>query len=378
MTKALENRKVLLLLGARQVGKTTLLSHILSSRRGAMLNMDIEVDRARLLAASHLEPAQAIKTLGGKEVLIIDEAQRVPEIGRICKGWYDARVSTKIILLGSSSATLLDAAAADLTGRNEKVWLTPLLWQEILGQQKWFSGDFSAADLHQHFPEQIKGLLLDRMVFGSYPEAYLASDPASYLTNLSNDYLLKDIFMASLVRSPEDVKRLLLELAIHIGQSVSVLQLATRLHLSRQTVERYLALLEGIFVVFGVPAYSTDPIKEVSKSTKYYFWDTGVKNALQREWVVSPARSDINSLWENWVLAEIIKQSRTDNRQEDIFFWESRNQSVVNLVVKKGTQLHAFDIRFDPQDYNPSRSFKNMYNLSPALIHPENFLEYIL
>lgn len=378
VAKTLENRKVLLLLGARQVGKTTLLSHIFPDRRRAMLNMDIEIDRARFLAVSHLEPAQAIKMLGGEEVLVIDEAQRVPEIGLICKGWYDARVATKMILLGSSSATLLDAAAADLTGRNEKLWLTPLLWQEILGQQKWFSEDFSAADLHQHFPQQIKGLLLDRLVFGSYPEAYLTSDPASYLTNLSSDYLLKDIFTASLVRSPEDVKRLLLELAVNIGQTVSILQLATRLHLSRQTVERYLTLLEGIFVIFGVPAYATDPIKEVNKSTKYYFWDTGVKNAFQREWVVSPARSDINSLWENWVVAEIFKQSRTYNRQEDIFYWESRNHSMVNLIVKKGAQLHPFDIRFDPQGYHPSRSFKNMYNVSPALIQPENFLEYIL
>ena len=376
--ESLLNPKVLFLLGARQVGKTTVTNHILREVPGELLNMDIDVDRARLLSAAKLSPEEAVRSLGGGRALVIDEAQRVPDIGRICKGWYDAGVPTKIILLGSASATLLDMAAAELAGRNEKLWLTPLLFAEVLGAQSWFNTAREASELHRDFPDQIRSLLLNRLVFGSYPEAYLTTSPEQYLSNLSGDYLLKDIFTASLVRSPEDVRRLLLELAGEIGHTVSVAQLATRLAISRPTVQRYLDLLEGIFVVFGLPAYATDPAKEVTKSRKYYFWDTGVKNALQREWVVSTNRSDIKELWENWVIAEIMKQSRTWRRQEDLFFWRSRNDSTVDLVVKQGSVLHPFNIRFDENAAGHSRSFARMYGVETKTIHPGNVLETLL
>lgn len=374
----LGNHKVLFLLGARQVGKTTLIERVAASGRGELLNMDIAVDHARLLAAAKLAPHDAVRSLGASKVLVIDEAQRVRDIGRICKGWYDAKVPTKIVLLGSSSATLLDSAAAELAGRNEKLWLTPLLFREILQQQRWFIPGHSPAALHRDFPDQIHSLVLQRLVFGSYPEAYLTDTPREYLTNLSSDYLLKDIFTESLVRSPEDVRRLLLELAREIGNIVSIAQLATRLGISRQTVKRYLELLEGIFVIFSLPSYATNPVKELTKSYKYYFWDTGVKNALQREWVVSDQRSDVAALWENWVMAEIFKQSVTFRRHEDLFFWRSRNDSSVDLVVRQGSALHAFDIRFDPSVARPSRSFAVAYGVQPQTIHPENFLDFIL
>src|SRR3989344_3780501 len=285
--KAFSNQKVLFLIGPRQVGKTTLVRHILARHKGKMLNMDIASRRKRLEEASRLDPAQAVTMLGGVEVLIIDEAQRVDDIGRICKGWYDDEVKTKIILLGSSSATLLGKAAAELTGRNEKLWLTPLLLREIIEQQDWFYNKYDARSLQQGFPEQIQALIQSRLIFGNYPEAYLSPDPRTYLVNLTNDYLLKDLFTDSLVRLPEDVRRLLVELANSVGTTLSGQQLSTRLNLSRQTIERYLSLLEGIFVIFNLPAYSTDRIKEVHRSQKYYFWDNGVMNALREAWTVS-------------------------------------------------------------------------------------------
>lgn len=378
LSPALTNRKVLFVLGARQVGKTTLVEHILTHHPGTLLNMDIEVDRARLSAAAALPPADAVRSLSAKDVLVIDEAQRVEDIGRIAKGWYDAHVPAKIILLGSSSATLLDMAASELTGRNEKYWLTPLLFQEVLTQQPWYSEHHTGEILHTHFSKQIRTLLTHRLIFGSYPEAYLAQDPAQYLTNLSSDYLLKDIFTSSLVRSPEDVRRLLLELASETGNTIAVSQLATRLKLSRQTITRYLELLEAIFVIFSVPAYYTDPLKEVTKSCKYYFWDTGVKNALQREWVVSEDRSDMSALWENWVMAEIFKQGKTFNRHEELFFWETRNGSKVDLLVKQGSTIHPFQITYDSSQLPASRAFVNTYGIQPQVIHPENILEILL
>ncbi len=375
---SLKNHKILFLLGARQVGKTTLVKHVLKTKSGKLLNMDLEMDRSRLKDASHLAPEEGVRALTSGRMLVIDEAQYVPEIGRIVKGWYDARVRVKIILLGSSTATLLDHAAAELVGRNEKLWLTPLLFKEVLAGQEWFRRDQTPAQINDYYAKQVRSLLPQRLVFGSYPEAYLTSDPRTYLTNLVNDYLLKDIFTKSLVRSPEDVRRLLIELARELGNTISVVQLATRLKISRQTVQRYLDLLEGIFVIFSLPAYATDPSREINRSYKYYFWDTGVKNALQREWVVSKDRSDIEVLWENWVMAEVFKLSRTYNRQEDLFFWRSRHGSNVELVVKQGMTLHPFNIFFNPNQATPSRSFKAAYGQEPHIIHPGNVLDVLL
>jgi predicted AAA+ superfamily ATPase len=376
--KSLKNRKILFLFGARQVGKTTLIKHLLKTHSGALLNMDVALDRQRVNNAGQLQPDEGVRQLTGADLLVIDEAHRLPDIGRLVKGWYDAEVPVKIILLGSSSATLADIAAAELVGRNEKLWLTPLLFEEVLLTQAWFTSNQPAPVLQRDFTGQIQALLLQRLIFGSYPEAYLTAEPQTYLENLVNDYLLKDIFTNSIVRSPDDVRRLLIELAQEVGQSVSVVQLATRLKLSRQTVQRYLDLLEGIFVIFRLPVYVTNPVTEITKQTRYYFWDTGVKNALQREWTISSERSDTAALWENWVVAEVMKLSRTYRRHEDLFYWRSRHDSTVDLIVKQGSTLHAFDIRFHPRSWRPSLSFQRTYGVAPQLIHPGNILEILM
>ncbi len=378
LTAALATRKVLFLLGARQVGKTTLIERVLQRHSGELLNMDIEVDRARLLSAANLPPKEAMKTLGAGDVLIIDEAQRIPEIGRIAKGWYDNHVATKVVLLGSASMTLLDAAASELTGRNEKLWLTPLLFAEVLEQQSWFDAKRDAHHVHTDFGQQLRALLLPRLVFGSYPEAYLTAEPEEYLTNLSSDYLLKDILTSAAIRQPEDVRRLLLELAQDLGSNASVAQLAARTQLSRPTVKRYLELLEAIFVIFKLPSWHTDPFTELHKSTKYYFWDTGIKNALQREWTVSEQRSDMDALWQNWLIAEYIKRSHTMQHHDELFFWQSRNDSTVDLIVKRGEQVHPIDIRWDQSGHIPSRGWRRKYDSTPELITPDNFLPYLL
>jgi predicted AAA+ superfamily ATPase len=375
--ETLDNHKVLFLLGARQVGKTTLVKNFLKESSGVMLNMDFERDRKRLEQAAYLDPQEAMRALGAEKLLIIDEAQRLPGIGRICKGWYDMEVAAKIILLGSASANLLDEAAYELTGRNEKLWLTPLLFQEIIEQQEWYSSVYPMSELHGRFPDQVRSLLHNRLIFGCYPEAYLNSNPALYLENLSSDYLLKDIFASATIRSPEDVRRLLVELAANVGQPLSVLQLATRLNLSRQTIEKYLRFLEGIFIIFPLPAYATDPIKEISRSNKYYFWDNGVRNALQHDWLNSDQRPDMHQLWENWIISEIFKQGRTFHRQEQLYFWQNRNGSTVDLIVRQGEKLFPFDIRYDSFGYNPTVSFGRTYHVEPKVITPDNFLEYI-
>lgn len=375
---SLTNKKVLFLLGARQVGKTTLVKKLLEGKGGVLLNMDIAVDRARFLAAAQLDPREGMKNLGATTALVIDEAQRYPDISRIVKGWYDANIGIKIILLGSSSLNLLDSAAEALTGRNEKQWLTPLLFAEILSQQSWYQPDFTPNQLTNQFSAQLQALLLPLLVFGSYPEAYLTAGKEEYVLNLVGDYLLKDVIASSLVRSVEMVRQLLQLLAYQVGSEVSTSELANQLSISRVTVDRYLDLLEKTFVIFRLPSFSTNLRKEISKSKKIYFWDTGVKNALQNEFSLSPQRSDIGSLWENWVVAEFAKRNLMLHLHQDLYFWRTRGGSEIDLVTKKGQVIQAYEIKWAPGKTSPHTSFTNHYGTAPQMIDRENFLIHLL
>ncbi|MBI2264989.1 MAG: ATP-binding protein [Armatimonadetes bacterium] len=335
----LDGPKVIIVLGARQVGKTTLIEHILRKKNSLILNFDIEVDKSRVSAASSLPPLEGMLALGNPSILVIDEAQRLPEAGKTVKGWYDARVPAKIILLGSSSLNLLDQAAESLTGRNEKVYLPPLTFEEVIRSRTWHSPRFTSEILKKNFSNQIQSILLQLIVYGSYPETILTSNKERYLINLASDYLLKDILQSSLVKSPELVKKLLMLVAYQAGSEVSINELASNLQISRQTVERYLELLERTFVIFRLPAFSKNQRKEIVKSTKIFFWDNGVRNALLKEFSLSPYRGDIGSLWENWVIAEFAKRNLLEDQRHNLYFWRTRDGSEVNLVIKTGTAL---------------------------------------
>lgn len=375
INEILNNKKIVILLGARQVGKTTLIEPFVRKKNGLLLNCDIAVDKARLLAASTLSPEDAISLLGNPQLLTIDEAQNLPEIGRIVKGWYDAHISTKIVLLGSSSLNLLDQTAEPLTGRNEKIYLTPLLFTEILRIQSWFSPHVTRSLLENQFSNQLQTLLMQQIAYGSYPESVTTSDKEKYLLNLTSDYLLRDILQSGLVKSPETVKKLLTLLAYQSGNEVSTTELANNLQTSRQTIERYIELLERSYVIFKIQAFNTNQRKEISKNTKIFFWDTGVRNALLKEFSLSPMRSDIGSLFENWVMAEVAKLNLTEGDRNSIYFWRKRDGSEVDLVVKGTNTFKAYEIKWSKQNTTPSsRSFSSTYNIPVEVITKDTIL----
>lgn len=367
----LEDRKIGIILGARQVGKTTLVEHCLSEQNACLLNFDIDVDLARFRAAAVLAPNDALRSLGNPAVLVIDEAQRHPDVSRVIKGWYDAGVATRCLLLGSSSLDLLDQSAESLTGRNRKLVLPPLLFAEALGSQAWASAGFSPAQLCRDFAPQVRTFLLQRLAFGSYPEAVTSGQPATLLRELSSDYLWKDVLHAGLIKAPDLIRRLLLLLAHQAGAEVSVHELATQLQLSRITVDRYLDLLERTFVIFRLPAFSNNPRKEISKSQKIFFWDTGIRNALLQAFSTDEFRPDIGALWENWVVAEFAKQNALLGFPAELYFWRSRAQSEVDLVVKQGGALRAFEIKWSARR-SGGRAFRDAYGVTVETIRPEN------
>jgi uncharacterized protein len=369
----LDGTKVGIVLGARQVGKTTLVEHVLTGRNALFLNFDVEIDKQRFLAAATLSPLDGLKSLGNPEVLVVDEAQRLPETSRVIKGWYDARVPVKILLLGSSSLNLLDQAAESLTGRNAKVLLPPFVFEESLRCQDWYSESYTPQITAERLAQPLRTVLMQSVVFGSYPEVVLADDKTRLLRNLSSDYLWKDILQTGLVKAPDLIKRLLTLLAHQAGSEVSTHELATQLQMARPTVERHLDLLEQTYVIFRLPSFSTNPRKEIARSKKVFFWDVGIRNALLNAFSTEELRPDIGQLWENWVIAEAAKHNLLRGGQSDLFFWRSRAQSEVDLVIRTGDSLKAFEIKWRPKRI-ATRAFTATYGVEVDLITPDNFL----
>lgn len=368
---ALASGKVVILLGARQVGKTTLVEQVLKGENARFLNLDVEIDKTRLLSAASLPPTEALRTFGSPATLVIDEAQRLPETSRIVKGWHDAKVPTRFLLLGSSSLDLLDQSAESLTGRNRKLVLPPLLFAEALGSQEWAAAGFGPEVLRERFAAPLRAFLLQRLALGSYPEVVLGPDPHRLLRELSSDYLWKDILQTGLVKTPDLIKRLLMLLAHQAGSEVSVNELATQLQMARTTVERYIELLEQTFVTFRLPAFSTNPRKEIAKSRKVFFWDTGIRNALLNAFSADALRPDIGALWENWAIAEVAKQNVLLGSPAELYFWRSRTQSEVDLVVQTSDGLRAFEIKFQHRRVG-SRAFRAAYGVDVKFIGPDN------
>lgn len=374
----LKLKKVLLLLGARQVGKTTLVKTFFKSHKTTYLNLDIEVDKQSFFRAAPLTPTSAMVALGSPEILIIDEAQRFPEVSRIIKGWFDAEIATKIILSGSSSLDILDHSAESLTGRNIKLYLPPLVFSEIISAQSWYNFKLGKKSL-SGFSKHIDSLLLTNIAFGGYPEAVTTADKPLYLNNLISDYLLKDILQSGLVKTPELIRRLLLLLAHQTGSVVSVNELASSLNISRVTVARYLDLLEETFVIFRLPSFSTNPRKEIAKNQKIFFWDTGVRNTLIGELNVSPLRSDIGKIWENWVIAEFAKKNLLAGNLERLYFWRSRIGSEVDLIVKNivTSKIKAYEIKWSLSKPRV-KAFTNIYKVPVNIINRENFTSFLI
>ena len=372
LSSILTGSKVGMVLGARQVGKTTLVEHCLAGEQALFLNFDVEIDKQRFLAATALAPKEGLASLGNPKVLVIDEAQRLPEAARLVKGWYDVRLPVKILLLGSSSLNLLDQAAESLTGRNQKLRLPPLVLEEALEAQSWFKPNYTPAILQTQFAAAMRTLLMQFMSFGGYPEVVLSSDKPRLLREISSDYLWKDVLQMGMVKSPDLIKRLLTLLAHQVCNEVSTQELATQLQIARPTVDRYLDLLEQTYVIFRLPSYSTNPRKEVVRGKKIYFWDTGVRNALLNAFATEELRPDIGGLWENWVIAEIAKHNQLKGCPGDLFFWRSRAKSEVDLVVKTGDHLRAFEIKWNKKRSRANRAFTAAYGAKVEFISSEN------
>lgn len=354
--------KVVIVYGARQVGKTTLVKQIAQevSDTYGYLNCD-ELDvLSRLQNAGTSEALRQV--IGDQKLVIIDEAQRVKNIGLKLKLMVDSFPETQIIATGSSSFDLANEVNEPLTGRNFEFWLFPLRVDEL------FDGTSSI---------EAQRKLNSILIYGLYPDVYtLESDEskAQRIKYLAANYLYKDILKFNNLKNSEMALKLLQALALQIGSEVSYNELANMVGISKKTVADYIELLEKAFIVFRLVPYSGNMRKAIGKLRKIYFLDLGIRNAVINNLNPIQIRDDVGKLWENFVIAEKYKQQLGLGFKTNYYFWRTYDKQEVDLVEDKGGKLSGFEIKWGGKDKKPPRGWSSYKDSSWQIINRDNYL----
>lgn len=353
--------KVIIIYGARQVGKSTILKQ-LSQQYEEMLILNCELPGVQdLLNSKDIERINHY--IGRSRILALDEAQKIREIGSILKLLHDdSRISCKIIATGSSSFELSNLITEPLTGRNIKFIVYPFSIKEVADTK-------SNAWLSDHLEEIL--------VYGWYPETldYTISEKQLFLENLSLDYLFQDILALDNRLNTQIIRNLLRALALQLGSQVSHNELAQILQISPQTISKYLELLEKSFVIFSLESLSKNLRNEIKKSKKYYFIDVGIRNSLIANFAPLSHRVDAGALWENFCIVERLKASSLLNSKPNFFFWRTYDQAEIDLIEEINGVYHVFEFKWNPKrKVKIPTSFLSNYKVSDQrVITRENF-----
>ncbi len=358
--------KVVILLGARRTGKTVLLKKIVSmiSEPSIFFNgEDFEVQRL----LENRSVANYEKILGTTKLLVIDEAQKVPEIGKILKLMIDSIQGLRIIVTGSSAFDLTGKLGEPLTGRNRTFRLFPLSEQEL--------------DPLYGITEK-RAALEERLVFGSYPEVisiHDREDKVKYLKELVNDYLLRDLLSFEGVKNAGVINNLLRLVAFMAGSEVSMSELSSNLGIARNTVEKYLDLLSKVYVIFKVEGFSRNLRKEITKNSKWYFYDNGIRNTLVANLNPLGLRNDTGSLWENFIISERIKFQEYQNVLSNNFFWRTYDKQEIDWIEERGGKLFAYEFKFNKEKAKFPVAFSVAYPESEfKVVSVNNYHEFVL
>lgn len=358
------SRKIMLIYGPRQAGKTTLVKSFEkeSGLRALYISADLSKNE-NLLMQRDLKVYSDLTE--GYQLLIIDEAQRVPDIGLVLKIMYDEMPHLKVIATGSSSFDLANSASEPLTGRKRIFHLLPLSLEEI-------SGEMNKYELDQ----QLENLL----IYGSYPEVYTSSpnQKKEILEDISESYLFKDVLQLTTVKYITKIRDLLRLIAFQVGQQVSIHELTNKLGINRETVERYIDLLEKAFVIFRLPPFSRNPRSEVSKMDKIYFYDNGIRNILIDNLKPLDYRMDIGNLWENFVVAERRKQILNCRKNVHSYFWRTYSGTEIDYVEETDTGITGYEIKLNKDKYRIPKAWKTEYNGGLKLINRKSYLDFLL
>ncbi len=360
----IEKNEIVILYGARQVGKTTLLREILKDKRNAIiLNCELPTV-ADILESKDLSQ---IKSLFEDNIIIaLDEAQKITNIGSILKLIYDELPQYKIIATGSSSFELANKISEPLTGRNIKFRLYPLSLNEIKQKRNWL---------------WVKENLNNLIIYGTYPGIVdlSGSDMKIKLYELASDYLFKDVLVHENIKNPTLIRKLLKALALQTGSQVSFNELSGFLGVSRATIEKYTDLLEKNFVIFNLPSYSSNLRNEIKKSRKFFFYDTGIRNALIGDFKPLENRVDAGALWENFCISQRIILNNVAKPYANTYFWRTYDGAEIDLVEEYNGSLDVFEFKMKRKGKTRiPDSFVTKYNPEKTrIISPSNLFELL-
>ncbi len=356
--------KVIIITGARQVGKTTLIKIIAENYRNdsIFLNCDEPDIRAVLTDATSTKLKNLV---GDKKVVFIDEAQRVKNIGITLKLFTDEIPDCQVIATGSSALELSNEVTEPLTGRKYEFHLYPLSMAEL-------SEEFSLLES--------KRLLEERIIYGMYPEIITrVNEKKELLNSLASSYLFKDVLSYQDIRRPEVLEKLLIALAQQIGSQVSYHELGNTLKIDNQTVTKYIELLEKTYVIFRLPPFSRNLRSELTKMRKIYFYDTGIRNALISNYNALDLRQDAGALWENFLISERIKYNSHKRKDARKYFWRTMQQQEIDYIEEYENEIEAYEFKWNPKARKRiPKTFIDAYpSVNAAIIDRENYDSFL-
>lgn len=358
-------KKAILVFGPRQVGKTTLCMEIL--RKTDLPYTIFYGDDADIREAFAQANGTMLRNLiGDQKIILIDEAQRIPNIGLCLKIIVDQLPQVQVIATGSSSFDLANLSNEPLTGRKYEFFLYPLSFGEMVK--------------HHGFLEE-KRHLEHRMLYGYYPEIVTHANQEKELLNLlAGSYLYKDLLMLEGIKKPLILEKLLKALAMQLGSEVNYNELGQIVGADKNTVEKYIDLLEKAFVIFRIPAFNRNVRSELKKGKKIYFYDCGIRNAILKNFNPLSSRLDVGGLWENFFLVERMKFLAANNQDAEFYFWRTTAQQEIDFIEESEGNITAFECKWNPKTktFFPS-TFRDAYpDAALKVVNSGNFEEFIL
>lgn len=363
ITDKLFKGKAIILVGARQVGKTTLLRKIVGNRTDVLwLNGD-EPDVQQLF--SELSSTRMKAIIGQKKMLVVDEAQRIKDIGLRLKLITDSMPDVQLIATGSSSFELANSVNEPLTGRKWEYRMYPLSFGEMVAY---------------HGLLEEKRLLKHRLVFGYYPDVVNNyGNEKEVLRLLSDSYLYKDILSWEQIQKPEKLTRLLQALALQVGSQVSYNELGQTCGLDSKTIEKYINVLEQTYIIFRLSSFSRNIRNELKSSKKIYFYDNGIRNAILASFNHFESRTDTGALWENFLVSERIKKQAYEGTWSNNYFWRTRDQKEIDYIEDSDGIISAFEFKLNPEKtIKAPKIFTETYGDRFRVIHSNNLEEFLL
>jgi uncharacterized protein len=363
--KLLKGNKIVVLYGARQLGKTTICKQIIAAT--GLKTFEVNADQAKYVDVLSSRDVNRIQSMTeGYQLLFIDEAQRIPNLGINLKIIKDELPNLKVLVTGSSSLTIAQSISEPLTGRKVVFHLYPVSLREIGKKMNTF---------------ETLEYLNELLIYGAYPEVITTkniADKREILHEIYSSYLFKDILEMANIQYPSKLRDLVKLLAFQVGSEVSVNELSNALSINRETVERYIYFLEKSFVIYRLGGYSNNLRKEVSKQNKFYFYDLGVRNSAIENFNYTDQRVDLGNLWENFVINERMKYIQYNRIPASSYFWRTYTGAELDYIEYRDAKLYGYEIKLTKKVAKAPLSFMEAYpDAEYHFVNKDNLLDFI-